>query len=328
MARRQPTATEGEPQSPSPLRLVWLAFWGFAISLAYGLCAAGIVYAIEGKYDAQQFLIMYIGRFNMLVTTGLIIATVLIIGASQDVIPDTIEAAFTDEDLADTDYSEPRKYYSSIASTVSFASLMIILGLAVFTLCRFPLSGAGHTFLLIAGCMQWALASYVGRKLRHAGMMIHSLQKIQVRRNLFQERALDPINTAVHIATTLTVVFIYLHIRSYYYGPFEYDGFLGKSAQVFLLLPAVIATPILVIFNFFPRIVLRKLYDKSIDVELQLLHTELQNEALSPFEKRRRLMEVDKLYRDQLQYSLQLTLSDLPIGITVLIMLIQPLLKN
>src|SRR5436305_13359569 len=119
-------------QLPSPLRLTWLAFWGFAISLAYGLCAAGIVYTIESEYDTQQFLVMYIGRFNMLVTTGLIVATALIIGASQDVIPDTIEGAFRGEEreeLAKTDYFEQRKQYTSVASTVGFASLMIIFGL-------------------------------------------------------------------------------------------------------------------------------------------------------------------------------------------------------
>jgi hypothetical protein len=315
-------------QIKSPLRLTWLAFWGFAISLAYGLIAAGIVYAIEGEHDAQQFLAMYIGRFNMLVTTGLIAATALIVGASQNVIPETIEAAFRSEELKGTDYFEQRKRSSSMVRTVTFASEMVILGFVVFTLCRFPLSGAGQTFLLIGGCIQWALASYVGRKLRYAGMMIHSLLRIRVIKNLFRERELDVINTAVHIATTLTVLFLYMHIRSNYYGPFEYNGFLGNSAQVFLLLPAVIATPILVIFNFFPRVVLRKLYDKSIDVELKTLHNELRSEALSSFEKRRKLMEFDKLYRDQLRYSLQLTLSDLPIGITVLIMIVQPLLKN
>jgi hypothetical protein len=312
---------------PSPLRLAWLAFWGFAVSLAYGLCSAGIVFTTEGGSEAQQFLVMYVGSFNMLVTTGLIVATALIVGASPNLVPDAIETAFTAEELAGTGYFEQRRRYSSIARTVTFASEMIILGLVVFTLCGFPLAGAGGTLLLIGGCMQWALASYVGRKLRYAAMMVYLLLKIEVKRNLFRKRELDIINTAVHVATTLTVVFVYLHIRSYYYGPFEYDGFLGESAKVFLLLPAVIATPILVIFNFFPRVVLRKLYDKSIDVELAVLQDELQNETLSPFEKRRRLMEFDKLYRDQLRYSLQLTLSDLPIGITVLIMLIQPLLK-
>lgn len=313
--------------SPSPLRLVWFTFWGFAVSLSYGLCAAGVVYAIAGRSDAQQFLVMYIGRFNMLVSTGLIVGTAFIVNASQNVIPEAIEAAFSKEELSRTGYVEQKTRLLSLGRTIAFASEMIVAGFVVFTLCHFPLSAAAETCLLIGGCAQWALASYVGRKLRYAGMMLHSLLKIDVSRNLFRGRELNVINTAVHVATTLTVVFVYLHIRSYYEGPFLYDGFIGKSAQVFLLLPAVIATPVLVIFNFFPRVVLRKIYDKSIDVELQVLQVELQNETLSAFEKRRRLMEFDKLYRDELRYSLQLTLGDLPIGITVMIMIIQPLLK-
>jgi len=315
-------------QTPSPLRLTWLAFWGFGISLAYALCAAGLIYTLTGRSDAQQFLVMYIERFNMLVTTGLILGTALVLGASQHVVPDAIETAFSIDDLAETGYIQQRERYFSRARTIAFASEMIVLGFAVFELCQFPLPGPVATFLLVGGCAQWALASYVGRKLRYAGMMLYSLLKLKVTKNLFRDRELDIINTSVHIATTLTVVFVYLHIRSYYYGPFVYGGFLGKSAQVFLLLPAVIATPVLLIFNFFPRLVIRKLYDKSIDVELQLLQGELQSEALSPFEKRRKLMEFQKLYRDELRYSLQLALSDLPIGITVLIMLIQPLLKG
>jgi hypothetical protein len=313
-------------QTHSPLRLVWLAFWGFVAGLAYAICAAVVVYAIEGKSGAQQFLVMYIGRFNMLVTSGLIVGTALIVRASQHVIPEAIEKAFSAEELERTEYFKQKEGYLSAVRTIAFASQMIIAGFVVFTLCHFPLSGAGETCLLVGGCAQWAVGSYVGRKLRYAGMMLHSLMKIEVTKNLFRDHVLDVINTAVHVATTLTVVFVYLTVRSYYYGPFLYDGFIGKSAQVFLLLGAVIATPVLVLFNFFPRVVLRKIYDKSIDVELEVLKVELQKEELSPFEKRRKLMEFDKLYRDEMRYSLQLTLADLPIGMTVLIMLVQPLL--
>jgi hypothetical protein len=54
----------------------------------------------------------------------------------------------------------------------------------------------------------------------------------------------------------------------------------------------------------------------------------LHSDTLSEFEKRLRLMNFEKMYRDELRYNLQLTLGDLPIGLTILIMLIQPLLKS
>jgi len=74
--------------------------------------------------------------------------------------------------------------------------------------------------------------------------------------------------------------------------------------------------------------VLRKLYGQSIDAEIKKLKGKLQNEELSPYEKRIYLIEFNKMSRDELRYSLQLTLSDLPIGITILIMVLEPLLKR
>lgn len=313
---------------PSPSRLMWLLFIGFALSFAYGLGGTLLVYAAAEKPDAQNFFIMYVLSFNTLVTLGLIAGTTLIVGQSQHVIPEIIEEAFTSSELLATTYYENKQKFYSLRRTVVFASEFITIGFIILLYCRFPLSGLAEALMLLAGCAQWALASYVGRKLRYAGMMLHSLLEVKVSRNLFKDRSLDTINTAVHIGSTLTVIFVYLHIRSYYEGPFLYDSFIGRSAQVFLLLPAVLATPVLLIFNFFPREVLRKIYNRSIDVEVQNIQELLRDEALSPFAKKLRLLELSKMYRDELRYSLQLTLSDLPIGVTILIMVAEPLIRR
>jgi hypothetical protein len=158
--------------------------------------------------------------------------------------------------------------------------------------------------------------------------MLHALLRAKITRNLFRERELDEINSYVHIVSTLTVIFVYLHVSGYYGGPFLYDSILGQSVKPFLILPAIIATPVLMIFNFYPRAVLRKLYSQSIDIEIRRLQETLQHEELSPYEQRSYVMEVDKMSRDELRYGLQLTLSDLPIGITVLIMVVEPLLRG
>jgi hypothetical protein len=307
---------------------MWLAFLGLAISLAWGLTCGTAIYFVASKADAQQFLIMFIGTFNMLVCLGLIVGTALIVKSSQHLIPATIEAAFTPSQLARSDYFENKRRFYSRKRTVLFASEFMLIGWIIFALCDFPLSGLGGALLMTSGCAQWAAASYVGRKLRYAGQMLHSLVGLDVTRNLFKKRELDPISAAVHVAATLTIIFIYLNERSYYGAPFRYDMLIGKTAQVFLLLPAVLATPVLLIFTFLPRMVLRRIYDKSIDVEVGVLQGLLQDEALSPYEKELRLVEFNKLCRDELRYSLQLTITDLPIGVTILIMLLQPLLKG
>lgn len=315
-------------QLPSPPRLMWLIFVGFAISLAYGLIGASLIATTSGRSDAQRFLILFIGPFNTLVSLGLITGTALVVKDAQNVIPETIESAFLVEELASTSYFRNKQNFFSVRRALSFASEFIVIAFVIFTLCKFPLSGIAEDVMVAAACAQWALASYVGRKLRYAGQMLYSLLDVKLRRNLFAKRELDLLNTSIHIASTLTIVWLYLHIRSYYTGPFQYTSMIGHSAQVFLLLPAVLATPVILIFNFFPRIVLRKIYAASIDIELGTLQVLLHDDTLGEFEKKLRLMNFEKMYRDELRYNLQLTLGDLPIGLTILIMLIQPLLKS
>ena len=181
--------------------------------------------------------------------------------------------------------------------------------------------------MLIAACAEYGLAVYVGRKLMYTAMMLHSLLGIKVKRNLFRKRELDGINPYVHVASTLTIIFLYVHMIGYHDGPFLYGSILGQSIKIFLILLPLIATPVLLIFNFYPRIVLTKIYDQSIDVEVTRVRSAMRSETLSPYEKRAYLMELEKMSRDELRYSLQMALTDLPIGITILIMVLQPLFK-
>jgi hypothetical protein len=271
---------------------------------------------------------MYVGPFNTLVSLGLISATALIVRHSRNIIPETIEAAFTETELSSTTYFKNKEKYFSLTRAVIFAVEITVISLVILYYCHFPLSGLAEALMMIAGCAHWTLSSYVGRKLRYGGMMLHSLLTVEVNRNLFKERALDIINTTVHIASTLTVIFVYVHVRSHYNGPFLYDSFLGRGAQVFLLLPAVLAVPVLLMFNFFPREMLRRIYNKSIDFELKGMKVMLENENLSPFEKEIRLLELSKMYREELRDSLQLSLADLPLGITIAIMIVEPLIRG
>jgi hypothetical protein len=305
-----------------------ILFLGLGISVAYCVSGAGLLYYLDGKTEAQQFFAAYTSQFKTIISLGIILGTALIVGRTQGVIPQAIETAFTESQLAETDYPYYKKRFSRRRVSIHFSAQMVVLAFMIFGYCQFPLSKPGEVLMMIAACSEYAFAVYIGRKLAYSGMMLHSLMAITVTRNLFRKRELDVINPYVHVASTLTVFFVYLHVKGYYEGPFLYGSILGQSIKPFLLIPAIIATPVLLIFNFYPRAVLRKLYSQSIDVEMKNLHRTLKNEALSPFEKHSCLIEFNKMYRDELRYSLQLTLSDLPIGITILIMVLEPLLKR
>lgn len=310
----------------TPYRLMLLFNGGFALSLCYGLVGLGIVWYVHGMDEARSFFTAYTISFRTIISLGLILGTALIVRRTQNVIPETIEAAFKGR-LSD-DYHYYRRRFASLRVTVTFCAQFIVWGFILFWLCQFPLSSPGQDLMLLAVCAEFALAAYVGRKIMYTGMMLYSLMPITVTRNLFRERELDAINPYVHVVSTLTIIFVYVHVSNYYSGQFLYLSPLGQSIKLFLLLPAIIALPVLLIFNFFPRAVLRKLYSQSIEVEIKRLQEVLRDEALSPFEKRSYLMEVDKMSRDELRYNLQLTLSDLPIGITILLMVLQPLLSK
>jgi hypothetical protein len=312
----------------SPFRLMILLFYGLGISLIYGLLGLALVSYFDGKVEAQRFFVAYSTSFKTIISLGLILGTWLIVYRTQDVISETIEAAFTQEELDATHYFINKQKFYSLARSISFSAEFIVVAFVVFNyLCQFALSPWGQVLMIIAMCAQYALGVYVGRKLRYAGMMLHSLLTAKVNRNLFRNRELDAINVYVHIASTLTLIFGYIHVRGYFDGQFQYDSILGESAKVFLLIPVIIATPVLLIFNFYPRAVLRKLYSKSIDVEVNLLKEAMKNDSISEFEKRSYLLEFEKMAREELRYSLQLTLSDLPVGITIIVMALESLLR-
>lgn len=303
-------------------------FLGLGVSLVYGLLGVAIVWRWGSKPEAQLFFEAYTSSFKTIISLGLSLGTALIVYLYQNVISDTIERAFTEAQLAETDYAYYKRRFASLWLSIEFSAEFIVVGFIIFSYCRFPLSRAGEVLMIIAACTQYALGVYIGRKLGYAGMMLHSLLQANITRNLFKRRELDAINPYVHVASTLTVIFAYIHVMGYFNGPFLYNSMFGQSIKPFLLIPAIIATPVLLIFNFYPRAVLRKVYSKSIDVEIKRLRKALRSEAISALEKRSYLIEVDKMCRDELRYSLQLTLSDLPIGVTILIMLLQPLISR
>jgi hypothetical protein len=315
-------------QQRSPFRLMLMLFLGLAVSLAYGLLGSALLLYLDGKSDAKLFFVAYTSSFKTIISLGLILGTAIIVASTQNDIPETIEAAFTETQLSKTHYSYYKRRFASRRISLTFSAEFTVVAFIIFSYCQFPLSRRGENMMLIAACSEYALAVYIGRKLMYAGMMLHSLMDTTVTRNLFKKRELDGINSYVHVASTLTIIFVYVHVSNYYAGPFLYNSILGQSIKPFLILLAVIATPVLLIFNFYPRAVLRKLYSKSIDVEIKKLQKVLKDEALSPYEKRSYLIEVDKMARDELRYSLQLTLTDLPIGITILIMVLEPLLRR
>lgn len=311
----------------SPYELLLWFLGGFAISLVYGALGVLLVWGFDGWSMTQAFVEAYTTSFKTLVSFGLIIGTTLVLRRTQTVVQDAIESSFGETALKEVGYYKYRNKFWSRRKTLFFGSKLTIIGFGIFASCTFPLQGTGEVLMMIAACAQYTLGAFVGRKLMYTGMMLHSLREVRVTRNIFTRRTLDDVNAYVILMSTLTIIFVYFHVTSYFNGPFLYEGIFGSSIRLFLLLPAVIATPVLLIFNFYPREIVRNIYDQSIKVEIKNLRKALRNEALNDYEKRYYIINFEKMSREELRYRLQLTISDLPFGITILIMVLQPLLK-
>lgn len=311
----------------SPFRWMNTFFLGLVLAVCYGIMAGLFVYLRGGLPEFTAFAAAYTVQFKTVISLGLILGTALVVFRSQNVIPDTIESAFPEALLTTTDYPHFKKRFLSRGRSVRFSGWFMLTGFVIFYLCHFPLPNRPENLMLLAVSIEYAGAVYVGRKLFYAGMMLQSLSTVVVSRNLFKKRELDDINTYVTVASMLTVVFVYVQVTSYYHGPFAFDRLLGESIRPFIAVMAIIATPVLVIFNFYPRSILRRLYSASIDVEIENLQAVLKSEQLTDYEKRSHLIAFDKMSRDELSHSLRLTLSDLPIGFTILVGILQLALK-
>jgi hypothetical protein len=305
-----------------------MLYLGLAVSIVYGLLGSALLFYLGGKSEAQSFFLAYTTSFKTIISLGLILGTALIAYRMQNVILMTIESAYSTRQVS-KDYFYYKRRFVSLRLSITLSIESLLVGFVIFSYCQFPLSRPGEVLMIIAACAEYALGTYVIRKLIYIGMMLHSLLHVTVERNLFRKRELDAVIPYVLVVSTLTGIFVCMQVLSYYGGPFLYGSILGQSIKTFLLLPALIGVPLLLVLSFYPQVVLKKVYDQSIDVEIRRLKKAMNKASLSLYEKRSYLMEFDTRSRDELNASLKwLLLEALPTWITILITVLGPLLSR
>lgn len=303
----------------SPRQLYFLmnnAFLGFVLSAAYGLLTTGILWAIAPT-ELPRYPEAFFVSFNAAIVGGLIMTTAILVYKTQRQIPQIIENAFTPRELSQTIYYIHKAKYFSLVRSITFASSCSLGVAAVFQAVQLPFGGWAGRFLFVFVCAQGALGVYVGRKIFYIAQMLKAIESIKVKKDIFTQDKLSGIAIYVNCISTLTVVFVFVAVRALYYAPLEYETLLGNSARSFMLIPAIMAVPIVVMFNYYPRSVIRKLYGQSIDYSLAKLKVKIRKDNLSEFERLFYIIEYDKVSRDELNYRLRMTLTDLPMAVTL-----------
>jgi hypothetical protein len=301
-------------------------FVGLAVSALYGVASGAVVYLLQPSFF-EPYVEAYVISFNCIISGGLILGTALFVYSSQRSVPLFIEASFDADALQKTEYELAKKRYLSTGRSIRFATYFTVMAFLIFVGCRFKFWGAAEYSLIGFGCIQYAFGIYIGRKLYYIAKMLHAVVGADITRDIFRQDLLSSVVSYVNVLSTLTVAFVYVYVTSFYNGPFAYPYGFHRPLQFLLLLPAIVATPVLIVFNFYPRTVLRHLYSRSIKQEVDQLLENLRRRSLTEYERLSYVVEYDTLARDELKTRLQLSLSDLPIGLTIVLMIVALFVK-
>jgi len=297
--------------------LIYNIFYGFSLSALYGASTGAALWVLGHTSDVRGYLEAYFVTFNSAVACALVFATAITVYRTQMTVSEIIETTFSKRELQKTDFFERQADFLNLRKTITFSSSFAIVAMAIFYAARFPFHGLPEYFFIGAGCLKYALGVYIGRKIFHIAHMIRAIGSIRVTKDIFEADKLDGIALYVNTISTMTAIMVYVVVISDYRSPFLYDTILGTSIKTIMLLPAIISIPVLALFNYYPRIVIRKIYEKSISRSLRNIKLKMSRNNLSEFEKVSYLLDVDRISRDDLNYRLRMTLADLPMAVTV-----------
>jgi hypothetical protein len=299
-------------------------YYGFFTSLGFGVASSLFVYLLDSN-EFSNYIKHFFISYNSFLTGGLAFGLTYQIYKTQNYIPEIIKTVFSKYDLDNvTQYKEHNARFYSTQRSMIIVTIHIVLSFILFYYAKFPFTDkVPETFMVVFGCSLFGALVYVGRKMFYVSQMLQTIENIEFDDDIFSDDRLDGIAVYVNVITTFTTITIWLLIKSYYGGPFIFNSVFGQTIRIFMFYPAITALPVLVIFNYYPRVFIRKIYTKSISNKLNLLEKALrEKEKITDFERIKYLSEVDKISQEELKYRLRLALNDLPMVITIVVMLI------
>lgn len=294
-------------------------FYGFGISVIYCAFATAGLYFLYDITVVKNFLADFCIRFNCVVSGGLLCGAALLVHRTQLSVPETLEQALGKGIRRRANYKEQKSRYLSPRRSTRFCGEFIIFGGCIFYFAQFPPPEFAEIAMIVFGCLQYACGVYVGRKMFYIAQMLNAVEDEDVSETLFESDALSPILIYVNTISVITISFVYMHVISYFYAPFVFKSFMGVSVKVLLVIPAILATPVVILFNFYPKTVARKLYAKSIAKKMRRLREQLGDDKLSVFERLSYFTELESVANAELKHRLSTTLSDVAVAIPIII---------
>lgn len=299
---------------------VLLSFWA-ALILSLGYAASAYLYL---RYTVDETVALSTANYFVLGYGGLITGTacatlwlmsLLVLPLASTLIEDAVPA----EEIEKTDFWYWKARFNSFHHGLAQFTTYFLGGFVIYTSLEFPVQEQAQTSLVLFTAFQFACGGFVGRKIWCIGHMLRSLEGVVPRDDLLESEALPKLIYLVNIFTFLvllmTVVHTYFHVKI----DFVSAHAASELMEPLVFLPLVLALPVLVLFNFYPRMVVNRLYLKSIRLKKDWLADKMSNLEEPEMAKLKHSVDYEKYLNEEFRYRQKVALSELPVALTIIV---------
>jgi hypothetical protein len=302
---------------------VLLSFWAALLfCIIYAAGGYAIISFLDGGDEAFNFLKFFVSGYSGLVT-GTASATLFLMSISiLRLVPQLIEDAISDLEIERTAYRYWKARFESFPLGLAQFTTYFLAGFAIYSVLGFPVEADSKILLVLFTSLQYALGGFVGRKLWCLGHMLRSLETVLPKEDILETEALPRLIYIVNIFSFLTLVMTAIH--TYFHAHIKYvpSSELANILQPVVYLPLILAMPVIVLFNFFPRMIVNQLYLKSIRQRKDRLSRRIERSDESDISKFKHTIDYEKYLNEEFRYRQRVALSELPVALSVILALI------
>jgi len=301
----------------------WSVLFSFWAALLFCIIYAGIGYLAvrfqAGKDEAYFFIKFFVSGYCGLVT-GTACATLFMMSIfALRIVSSLIEDAIPKHEIAKTGYPFWKARFESLPLGLAQFTTYFFGGFAIYSLLGFPIGSLGEFALVVFTSLQYAFGGFVGRKLWCVSHMLRSLETVTPKDDLLETEALPRLIYVVNIFTFLTLVMTAIH--TYFHARIDYTSLsrLGDIILPIVYLPLVLAMPVVTLFNFYPRMVVNRLYLKSIRQRKEWLARKMERSDESDISKIKYTIDYEKYLNEEFRYRQRVALSELPVALSIIL---------
>ncbi len=313
------------------IKSIFNIFVWCGISLA--LCLVGFIisYFYQGPIIARELFNSWIFYFDGILVGGVGYGLMWFIkNYGRNLLAQINDLiAISEEDMPKV-FVYSRRMNSQLWKNVVGIPLTIVGGIIMWN-CGYPLEGFAKYYLAIGSISIYYVGSYLLTFFIFSLMMFKSLEdsekRIELTRNIVPLE-FNNLNYFFVITSTVGVAGIYLGFRGTLTANFVLDPE-GIITRKLLIFPVILFLPLTLCYSFYPRYVLKKLYENDIIKKIKEIEEKRQrvaderNSLKDKIEMDKTLSEIrEKLIMERDQFPL-ISLKDSPSLLISIIMVIQ-----